>query len=572
MRSGIVPNIRLVAVALLSLCLSSVHAAPKYVDNTALAKVLSNVKPGSVDAKAPLQLPVITWGGDIATILANGGKSRTAGSSIFGQLGLDYRIEREDVFANQVRNYLEGKTPFLRGTMGMLSMAADVLNKDPATRPVIIYQMTWSTGGDALVAKSGISSAADLRGKTIALQAYGPHVDYMTKILGDAGLSVNDVKLKWLPDLAGTENSPMFALQESDVDAAFVIVPDAMVLTSGGTVGTGAEDSVRGAKILLSTRTASRIIADVYAVRHDYYESHKSEIEKLVQGLISAQKELKTRMRGAMTGAADRELLASAGQILLDSKQAVADVKGLYADCEFVGAGGNEDFFNNSNYPRSMEILSAEIQSSFIDLGLIAKKHAFTTTGISYGKGGAGAGTNRFDQEKVAGVIAKKRQQGTLGEGELFSFEIFFEPNQNEFSADLYEDSFKKVLDYAATYGGALITVEGHSDPLGYLRQKSKGATELLLGRIKQSAKNLSLTRTIAVRDSLIDYSRSSGIELDQSQFAVIGHGIAKPKSGSCGDDPCAPKTEKEWRDNMRVQFRIIQVEAESSVFSPLVQ
>jgi len=50
----------------------------------------------------------------------------------------------------------------------------------------------------------------------------------------------------------------------------------------------------------------------------------------------------------------------------------------------------------------------------------------------------------------------------------------------------------------------------------------------------------------------------------------VVGHGIAKPRGGVCGEDPCAPKTEKEWRDNMRVEFRIIQVEAESGVFSPL--
>ena len=31
-----------------------------------------------------------------------------------------------------------------------------------------------------------------------------------------------------------------------------------------------------------------------------------------------------------------------------------------------------------------------------------------------------------------------------------------------------------------------------------------------------------------------------------------------------------APKSEREWRYNMRVEFRIIQVEAESSVFKPL--
>jgi hypothetical protein len=49
----------------------------------------------------------------------------------------------------------------------------------------------------------------------------------------------------------------------------------------------------------------------------------------------------------------------------------------------------------------------------------------------------------------------------------------------------------------------------------------------------------------------------------------VVGHGIEKPKNGLCAGDPCAPKNEPEWLANMRVEFRIIQVEAEASVFRP---
>ena len=92
----------------------------------------------------------------------------------------------------------------------------------------------------------------------------------------------------------------------------------------------------------------------------------------------------------------------------------------------------------------------------------------------------------------------------------------------------------------------------------------------VVLGRTQQSAKNLSLSRSVAVRDSIVAYAKSQGISIDPSQFAVVGHGIAQPKSGMCGSEPCAPKNEQEWKSNMRVEFRIIQVEAESSVFKPL--
>ena len=209
-------------------------------------------------------------------------------------------------------------------------------------------------------------------------------------------------------------------------------------------------------------------------------------------------------------------------------------------------------------------------------MGLISKTTVLDHANWDYGAFAAGltntsnVETPAFDKSVVASVVTRKQQQGTLDEGELFSFEVFFKPNQNSFSADLYQESFNKVIDLASTYGGAIITVEGHSDTMGYLKKKKANSTNVVLSRVKQAAKNLSLTRAVAVRDSVMGFAKAKGIQLDPSQFAVIGHGIAQPKNGLCGTDPCAPRNEQEWRGNMRVQFRIIQIEAESNVFSPL--
>ncbi len=552
-------------------------AKPAYVQSPPLATLLSAVEVGEVSDNTTVQVPLITWGGDLATILANGNGLRTGAGSIFGKSGLKLQLQREDVFSNQVKSYLSGKSPYLRGTMGMINMAMDVIGNDPRTRPVIIYQLTWSAGGDALVVKSGIHKVRDLKGKTIALQAYGPHVDYMTKILADGGLTPNDVTLRWLPDLTGSENAPMAALQQADVDAAFVIIPDAMILTSGGTVGTGAEDSVKGARILLSTKTANRIIADVYAVRSDYLQSHRKEVEHFVRGLLKGEEALKRLVREKNSRRQEyKQLLTASAKILFDTPQATADVEGLYADCEFAALQGNVDFLATQGFARSLKRLTAEIQPPFIQLGLLKSTASLASANWDYDQLGSGLQVGpasqgqRFNQEQVAELVARRQQQGSLDSGELFKFEIFFKPNQNTFVADLYQGSFEKVIDYATTYGGALVTIEGHSDPLGYLRKKKAGEQELVLGRIKQSAKNLSLSRAIAVRDSVIGFAKSREVSLDPSQFAVVGQGIANPKSGICGSDPCAPKTEKEWRDNMRVEFRILQVEAEASVFNPL--
>lgn len=249
------------------------HAAVQYIQSPPLTRVVDT--PVGAVGGGPVQVPIITWGGDIATIYANGNAKATARTSIFGKAGLTLNLVREDVFAKQVAAYMSGKSPYLRGTMGMINMAAEVASKDPRTKPVVIYQMTWSAGGDALVVKGGVNSAKELRGKSVAVQAYGLHVDYLAKVLADAGLSMKDVNVKWVADITGSGNSPAAALREGTVDAAMVIIPDAMALSSNGTVGTGAEDSVKGARILLSTKTANRIIADVYAVRSDYFQTNR---------------------------------------------------------------------------------------------------------------------------------------------------------------------------------------------------------------------------------------------------------------------------------------------------------
>lgn len=564
------------SVGVVTALVSGMAMAVQYVTPAPLSKSVTT--PVAAVAPGPTQVPLITWGGDIATVLANGNGATTTTGSTFGKLGLQLRLAREDVFAKQVEAYLGGRSPYLRGTLGMINMAAEVASRDPRTKPVIIYQMTWSAGGDALVVGSAIQSVKDLRGKSIAIQAFGPHVDYLTKILSDAGLTTRDVTLKWVPDLTGTNNSPAAAMRAKDVDAAFVIIPDAMALTSNGAVGTGAEESVKGARILLSTKTANRIIADVYAVRTDYLADNRDSVERFVRGLIQGEEALRALV--ANKGTRDSEYKAAMGgaaRLLLDSAQAIADVEGMYADAQFVQAAGNVAFFTDPKNPRRMEQLTSEIQQAFVGLGLLADRVPLTAAGWDYAKLGAAGGqpiaasnTPRFDTGQVAGIVAKRQSQGKLGEGELFAFEVLFKPNQDRFSSELYADSFKRVVNLAATYGGAVITVEGHSDPLGYLRAKQEGAAPVVLTRTQQSAKNLSMSRAIGVRDSVIAYAKSQGISLDPTQFAVVGHGIEQPRTGICGNEPCAPKNEQEWLSNMRVEFRVIQIEAEASAFKPL--
>lgn len=533
---------------------------------------------------ATLRVPLIAWGADIGTIHANGSAAATRPGSLFAAKGLTAQLYRQDDFARQVAEFRECRTPFLRGTMGMIAAAAEMLSADPRTAPVVIHQLSWSAGADALVVKDSIRQPRDLKGKTIAVQAYGPHVDYLLKILADSGLKFSDVKVKWTRDLIQVDEksvSPTRAFREDPaVDAAMVILPDAQALTSGGAVGTGSEDSVRGARILLSTKTANRVIADVYAVRADYLKAHRDQVEGFVNALLQADERLAAVMKDK--GAGYAEVTAAAGDLLLDSKAAAADAAAMYGDAEIAGHAGNVRFFTDANHPRGFDAVAREIGQAMVQLGLASRQVPLAQAGWDYGRlaqgltAAAAVEQPRFDPGAVQHLVEKRAQQRSE-DGVLFSFEIYFGANQNTFPADQYQTAYERVVQLASTYGGALLVVEGHSDPLGYLREKKAGQPPLVLNRLRQAARNLSYTRANTVMSSIIDFARMRGVTLDPSQFGVTGWGVARPNTPRCNFDAagditldCAPASEQEWAATRRVVFKMIQVEAESSVFKPL--
>src|SRR3989344_3311813 len=131
--------------------------------------------------------------------------------------------------------------------MGMINAAAEVFKREGVDL-VVVHQLTWSNGGDTIVAKANVKNPSDLRGKTIGLQLYGPHMDYVLNILKSAGVQPSEVKFKWLRELTlPTYNTtkavdPVTAFQKDPtLDAVMVINPDAQLLTSGGKIGTGAD-------------------------------------------------------------------------------------------------------------------------------------------------------------------------------------------------------------------------------------------------------------------------------------------------------------------------------------------
>ena len=192
----------------------------------------------------------------------------------------------------QVKDYLTGKSPILRGTFRMIAQASEVIGRDPRTQGVVFGQLTWSAG-DHFVGRSDIRKISDLKGKKIAIQKGGPHVGMLYDMLLTARLPKSELQIIWMDELTG-ENSPAEKFRtDPTVSGCFVITPDMLGLVGDyQAVGDGTGGTVKSARLVVSTATLSRSIADVYACRKDYSDKNRDVVEKFFAGYLKGAEEV----------------------------------------------------------------------------------------------------------------------------------------------------------------------------------------------------------------------------------------------------------------------------------------
>jgi outer membrane protein OmpA-like peptidoglycan-associated protein len=588
-------------------------ALPLTAQETRFLDLVGPGNVGPVTQTAPLQVPIITWGGDMATFHANGGLTTRPGT-IFQKQGLNLRLTPADDFVQQVRDYRAGKTPFLRGTFHMAGLASEVIGADPRTKGVVILQMTWSAG-DHLVARESLKTLSDLRGKTIVLQQSGPHVGMLDDVLKSAQLTWGDIKVVWAKDLSASPDSPPELFRKrTDLDACFAITPDMVGLCGGLTsVGTGAETTVKGSRVLVSTAQLSRSIADVYVCRKDFFDANKELITKFVAGYLKACEEiLDLKKQYEASGSEPYKALLQMTQDIYGKKTipVLEDAHGLLVDCTFVGYPGNVAFFQEQGNLTGFEAFQKSALDLAVNRGYARERMGLFPSGMDY-KSPLFLNylsktqlerAERFRAEAVRSEIEQLSAGGGLDERTILSFTINFEPNQTEFGAVQYGAEFQRVVETAARFGNAVVAIRGHADPTKTLLDLVKagmtrgalkrvgsqgnysyslngkpldlGSTAELVRLIEtgafdgvpennpretmQAALNLSRSRAEAVLNSIIEYAKGKGLTLDKTQIQPVGVGIREPFVAK-------PSNMDEAKKNMRVEFRIVRVAAEAS-------
>ncbi len=206
-------------------------------------------------AASPLKIGYSDWPGWVAWEVA-------IEKGWFKEAGVDVQFEWFDYVAS-MDAFAAGKLD----AVGMTNGDALVVGATGA-KSVMIMVNDYSNGNDMIIAKPGIASVKELKGKKIGVEVgFVSHL-MLLDALEKAGLTENDVELVNVP----TNETPQ-VLASGDVDAIVAWQP-----SSGQALV-----SAPGSKAIATSKDAPGLIYDMYVVSPSSYASRKADWEKVVK-------------------------------------------------------------------------------------------------------------------------------------------------------------------------------------------------------------------------------------------------------------------------------------------------
>jgi NitT/TauT family transport system substrate-binding protein len=504
----------------------------KYVAASRLPEVkgISSYKPM---ADRTLRFAINVWAGWSPIIYANNGFK--PGKVWRAPNNKDFKVDLvliDDPIAMRDA-YAAGNIHIGWATLDMLPLFLEGLRKDSRVMPRVYQQVDWSNGGDGIVVRETVKTMGDLRGKTIVLAQNSPSHFFVLNALISAGVQPAEVDFKFTQDAFQAA-----AAFNADKRLAAVVswAPDIYNL-----------EKVKGNKVLVTTATANKLIADVWFARADFAKDNPEIVEGLTRGIFDAMEELK-----AQDAKQKVAKLMATGYSIPES-----DALGMLGDAHSANYAENRDFFLNQNNPTNFErtwttayflykkINAVTDQTPFdqvMDFSVIQKlgaeqKYASQKNEYDVHFAPASAGTIQGEKDEILTKTVvihffpnswdlNKRVTRTVGGKET---EELYDPNVTFI--------VEEVGKLAGQFGAARVVIEGHTD--GSMR-----------GQVPKSlVQELALNRANAVKESIVRKFPS----LQPNQFSTAGVGWDRPADGS---DP------ENHAKNRRVEIKVYPAEA----------
>jgi len=430
--------------------------------------------------------------------------------------------------------YAAGEVHIGWATLDMLPLFVDSFAKDSRIMPRVYQQVDFSNGGDGIVVREGIKTVKDLAGKKLVMAQNSPSQFFALNMLVAGGLQPADVEMVYVT--TAFEAAAAFNRDKS-LAGCVSWAPDIYNLAEA-----------KGNRMLVTTQTANRLIADVWFARADFAKDHPDKIEALARGIFDAMEELKSET-------ARKEV----AQLMADGYAIpAADALSMLGDAHSTNWAENYQFFLNRNNPANFERIWKQAYMLYRRIGAISSNPVPFDQVMDFSviqKLGAEPKYASSKDDYALSLPPKTVQQIRAENEEILTntIVIHFFPN----SADLrkkvirridgkdveepYDARVDLVVDEAGAlakqFGNARIVVEGHTD--GSMR----GAVPAAMVR------ELSFERARAVKDALVEK-----FKFDDNRFAVDGLGWDRPADDDHPDNHAL---------NRRVEIKVYAAEKE---------
>lgn len=498
---------------------------------------VSDYKTDLKDGKVVVEFPINVWPGWAPIIMANAGMEPNDQSVFAKKYGFYVRLAIVDDPVKARDLFASGQSHILWGTLDMIALFAPELVKDSRTVPVVCQQIDFSAGGDGIVARGEIRSINDFRikdgkRKKVVLAQNSPSHYLIMSLLIDAGIDPGDIDFKWSAD---APSAAKIFVQDPSFDAFVGWAPDIYTVT----------DKLKGSRLVVTTGTANHLIADVWAVRNDFFRDHPEIVSGLVRGIFDGMDMVRKDPARAA------QALATAFSLPVeDCKGMVGKDGGITeGDAHLTNYRENAKFFLDPFNPANFEVIWNSASTIYKSLGTISS--SVPAAKVKATKVLAAMSEEYKDVRDLSQPTFKPdalmKMSAEAGAGQVLTKAVLvsFEPNKTVLNAE-YDPSIPATLEeigkLAGKFGNAYIIIEGNTDA----SRKGIVPTDLVRG--------LSYDRADAVRKAIMEK-----YQFDPNKFKVVGNGWDNPLPG-CTD----PSNAEHNRKNRRVEVKVFPLESGS--------
>lgn len=456
-----------------------------------------------------IRIGVVTWGGYAGGQYFNEGFEASTASRFYKDYDLKVEFVLNDDVDNSLNAWKNGDLDLHWYTIDAFPTIVEGLQD---FSPVVLWQADWSRGGDAIVARRGIKSVGDLRGKKIAVAQLTPSHSFLLYLLDAGGMTPDEVELVEV----GSAIEAATAFKSQQVDAAVVWSPDDEDCLA----------AVTGSTILESTRNASNIIADIFFAKEEFVRANRGKLQKLYEGWMRGAAEI-NNSQASKDKAIDiltrglkvpREFAETAiNNVRLTTHGDNQNFFGLNRD--FTGVTGENLYLRMTNEYQQLNLADSGVPNwrQIADPEFVQSSE-MTADGNNAAEESKSFTKVTADEGAAKEAIATKRVSINFRTGE-------YQLDENsKYIIDL------EFVDIAKAFGNARIRIEGNTDNVGN----------------EQSNIALSKRRAQSVADYL---AQEHG--MDPNRFIIVGNGPNDPVESN--------STEAGRAKNRRTDFELVR-------------